>query len=89
VDPALAGLALSGIAIGPKMRVATISGQTYKEGDIVSPLGADGERAAVEFKLVRVDHYEVELARNGRTYKLELKRPRLSPGDEITGPPQD
>ena len=86
IDPALAGLALTGVAIGPRVRAATISGKTYKEGEIVSPLTAGGQPSTVEFKLSRVDYFEIELQRNGKTYKLELKRPQLAPGDEISGP---
>lgn len=85
IDPALAGLTLTGVAIGPRVRAATISGKTYKEGEIVSPL-AGGQPSTVEFQLSRVDYFEIELVRNGKTYILELKRPQLSPGDEISGP---
>jgi hypothetical protein len=71
------------------MRLATISGKTYQEGEIVSPPAADGGPSALEFKLVRVDYHEIELERNGKTYKLILKQPKLAPGDEISGPGPD
>jgi hypothetical protein len=83
-DPAQAGLTLTSVAIGARRRSATISGDSYMEGEIVKVGDKDGETgAAIEFRLVRVGFSEVELARDGQIYKLKLQRSRLAGGDEI------
>jgi hypothetical protein len=84
LDPARAGLTLTGVVIGTRQRWATIGGENYLEGDLVRPLNADGEPSKdVEFLLARVDSYEVELERNGKRYRLVLAKPGLAPGDKI------
>lgn len=82
-DPASAGLTLTSVAISPKVRSATISGDVYREGEIIELESPDGTVSAVQFKLVRVEYHEVELERLGKTYKLTLSRARLAQGDEI------
>ncbi len=85
VDPAAAGLVLTSVAIGSKRRSATITGNTYQEGEAIRPVDADGKPVGtLEFRLVRVDYRGVELEQSGRTYQLELKRASLATGDEIT-----
>jgi hypothetical protein len=85
VDPAAAGLVLTSVAIGSQRRSATITGNTYQEGETIRPVDADGEPlGTLEFRLVRVEYYGVELEQSGKTYRLELKRATLATGDEIT-----
>lgn len=85
VDPTAAGLVLTSVAIGTTRRSATITGNTYQEGETITPVSADGQPlVSLAFRLVKVGLYDVELQQSGRTYKLELKRASLATGDEIT-----
>ncbi|MEX2175605.1 MAG: hypothetical protein WD872_14675 [Pirellulaceae bacterium] len=85
VEPASVGLKLSSVAIGSRRRMATISGESYSEGEIVKPATKSGEPSSdVEFRLARVDRHGVELERDGRLFKLEFPRASLAQGDEIT-----
>lgn len=89
-DPAQLGLTLTSVAIGKTRRSATISGESYREGEMVPVGGQEGSAApGLEFRLVRVGFHDVDLERGGRTYTLELSRPRLASGDELDGPKSD
>ena len=81
--PHEAGLALTSIAIGLRRRVATISGNTYQEDQIIVVGGKDNASAGLEFRVVRIGPQSVELERGGRTFTLELSKPKLGRGDEI------
>ena len=84
VDPADLGLKLTSVAISSRHRVAIINGEKYREGELVPVTGKDGQSATgVEFRLVQVGFYEVGLEYQGKTYTLELSRPRLAPGDSL------
>lgn len=74
--PHSAGLKLASVAIGVRRRTATISGDTYREGETIE---ADGDG----FRLVRIEAHGVELEREGKTWWLEFDRPSLAKGDEI------
>jgi hypothetical protein len=90
VDPAAAGLVLTSVAIGTRLRSATITGETYHEGEPVRPTDASGKPiGTLEFRLVKVELHSVELEHHGRTYKLELQRAKLAQGDEITSQRHD
>jgi hypothetical protein len=84
LDPSALGLKLTSVAISPRQRSAVISGQKYREGEIV-PLGKqdDASPAAIEFRLIKVGFHEVQLEYQGQTFTLELSRPRLAPGDAL------
>lgn len=82
VDPTELGLKLTSVAISSRQRVAFINGEKYREGELVPVAGKDGQPASgVEFRLVQVGFREVGLEYRGKTYTLELNRPRLAPGD--------
>jgi hypothetical protein len=81
--PHEAGLALTSIAIGSRRRVATISGDTYQEDQVIVVGGKDNASAGLEFRVVRIGPQSVELERGGRTFRLELSKPKLGHGDEI------
>lgn len=84
IDPTALGLKLTSVAISQKQRAAIINGEKYREGELVPVAGQDGKPAAgVEFRLLQVGFYEVQLEYQGRTYTLELNRPRLAPGDAL------
>ncbi len=82
LDPQQAGIALSGVLVGGKRRIATINGETYGEGSTIK-IAKDGLFTAVEFRLTRITSQGVELERNGKTYSLLLIRPELAHGDQI------
>jgi hypothetical protein len=89
-DPAQLGLSLTSVAIGRVRRSATISGESYREGEMVPAGGPQGSAGrGIEFRLVHVGFHEVKLERGGRTYTLELSRPRLAAGDELDGQERD
>jgi hypothetical protein len=84
LTPQTAGLTLSSVAIGPKRRTATISGETYREGQIVTASG-QGTPAdeSLGFRIVRIETRGVELERSGQTWWLLFDKPKLARGDEI------
>jgi hypothetical protein len=83
IDPAKAGLTLASVAIGPRRRTATISGDTYREGDLVPVAAAGTKGKDMDFKLVRIERQGVELARNGKSWWLTFDEAQLAHGDEI------
>ena len=84
LTPESAGLRLASVAIGPRRRTATISGDTYREGETIE-VGGPGQPAAgrMAFRLVRIAQHGVELEHEGRTWWLEFDKPKLAHGDEI------
>jgi hypothetical protein len=84
LTPQAVGLKLASVAIGPKRRTATISGETYREGEMIAAEGAENlASTSAEFRLVRIEPHGVELEREGKTWWLEFEKPRLAKGDEI------
>ena len=84
VDPAALGMKLTSVAIGAKSRSAIINGEKYREGESIPAEGSDSQTASgVAFRVTHIGFREVELEYQGRTYTLELSRPRLAPGDEL------
>lgn len=84
VDPVALGMKLTSVAIGSQRRSAIISGAKYHEGELVPSGGAKGQPATgIEFRLTRIGFYEVQLEYEGKTFTLELSRPRLAPGDTL------
>ena len=89
IDPVKAGLKLTSIVMGEKTRSATISGKTYREGQMVPKRGktpaekSDTAAAAAgpQFELIKISRSRVELARNGKTYTLDMQRPELAQGE--------
>jgi hypothetical protein len=82
IGPGEAGLVLTSVLIGARQRTATINGETYREGDLVTAGPADATQSIV-FRLARIGSREVDLERNRRTFTLELQLPKLASGDEI------
>ena len=83
LGPHEAGLTLTSIAIGSQRRMATISGDTYRENEMVVVGGKDNAAAGMEFRVVRIGPQSVDLERGGRTFTLELSKPKLGRGDRI------
>lgn len=93
LSPRQLGLVLSGTIVGPRVRVATINGKTYRESAqiIVSMSGSaaeqvDGAESAassqrIEFILAEVHPHKIVLVRAGKPYELALQRATLA-GDE-------
>lgn len=82
VTPQEAGLELTSLVISPRVRTATINGETYAEKEVVSAAAKDGPQG-VDFRIERIGRRGVELVREGKTYLLELNKPGLAQGDEI------
>lgn len=84
LTPESAGLTLASVAISPRRRTATISGNTYREGETITAGGGDDKAATgPAFRLVRIERQGVELEHEGKTWWLEFDKPRLVQGDEI------
>jgi hypothetical protein len=83
VGPQQVGLVLTSVTIGPRRRTATINGETYQENDVISAPSKDGFVAEVEFRLSWISPQGVKLERDGRTFQLELNKPKLAHGDQI------
>jgi hypothetical protein len=84
ITPDSAALKLASVAIGPRRRTATIDGETYSEGELVTVEGKDPKHAsALGFRIVRIEPRGVQLEREGKTWWLEFEQPRLAHGDEI------
>lgn len=83
IDPAALGLKLTSVAISAQRRAAVISGDKYREGELVPMGGKDkASPTGIAFRLTKVGFHEVQLEYQGQTYTLELDRPQLAPGDE-------
>jgi hypothetical protein len=87
LTPESIGLRLASVAIGPRRRTATISGDTYVEGEAVT---ASGKRTTAAqspaFQILRIETGGVELERDGKTWWLLFDQPKLAQGDEIESP---
>lgn len=77
------GLKLAGVAIGPRRRTATINGDTYREGDVISLTANDATAQTTGFRLIKVERHGVQLESKGKTFWLEFDQPKLAQGDEI------
>lgn len=80
VSPAEAGLVLQGILVGRDRSAATISGEVYREGDLV-PASTGG--STMEFKVGNISKQGVELRYGSKQHWLEFSKSKLAPGDEI------
>ncbi len=84
LTPVSAGLTLASVAIGPRRRTATISGNTYREGQTIASGGGENVAAnRAAFRLVKIEQHGVELEHDGKTWWLEFDKPKLAHGDEI------
>lgn len=81
--PQTAGLKLASVTIGPRRRTATISGDTYVEGELVLVESKVASARPLGFRVVRIEAHGVELERDGKTWRLEFGKPKLAHGDEI------
>jgi len=85
--PAEMGLTLSSVAIGPRRRAATISGERYYVGDEITSTNKDSGLPTAKFRVAKITSQGVELERNGKTFMLRLERSRLASGDQIERKP--
>ena len=83
LDPAEAGLVLTSVAIGPKRRGATISGERYYVGDEITIGSQDGNAPLARMRVTNITRDSVELQGHGKLITLRLVRPRLASGDAI------
>lgn len=83
IDPKDLGIVLGAIMIGPRTRVATINGESCREGDIVTITAKGDATSTFEFRVHRIAKQSVQLAANGRIFALELTPPKLGNGDKF------
>ena len=83
LQPEDLGLVLTSVAIGPKGRGATISGERYHVGDDIHIQNKDGSRAAAGFRVTKITQRGVEIMGHGKKLVLRLERPHLASGDAI------
>lgn len=89
-EPSTLGLVLGSIMIGPRHRVATINGETCREGDTVEVADKHDKGVKRHFKVAHIGRQEVELDIGGRSVVLELPAPKLAHGEGIEqGKPRD
>jgi hypothetical protein len=84
VHPATAGLALRSVVTGVRSKAAMISGEVYREGELVPATEKSDAGDGLSYRLVRIARHAVELERNGKTFWLELDRPKMAKGDAVT-----
>src|SRR5206468_1307763 len=82
IDPLSLGITLGGIMIGPRNKLATINGETCREGEIIALAGKD-KTVTYEFKVLKIGRHSVQLDFGGRIFSLELSQPRLAHGDDF------
>ena len=83
LDPNNLGVVLNSVMIGRRSRVATINGDSYREGDLLSITDKHDKSVSYEFRVLRIGRSTVQLEGKGRTFELELAPPRLAEGDDI------
>src|SRR5262245_39860188 len=74
---------LGGIMSGPRGRVATINGESYRAGDQISLVDKHDKSVNYRFRIVKITRTGVELEGAGTTITLELVPPKLANGDDI------
>ncbi len=82
VDP-LADLVLESVVIGPRKRVAIISGKIYREQGRLTLGDQEAGTTDRSFTLVRVERKSVTLQRDGKNYRLELAATKLAEAEQI------
>ena len=83
IEPKDLGIVLGAVMIGPRTRVATINGESCREGDKISITPKGDQTSTIEFRLHRIMRQSVQLEINGRIFTLELTPPKLGNGDEF------
>jgi hypothetical protein len=94
-SPQQLGLILSGTIVGPRVRVATINGKTYREGAPVvvgfagNTSGEDDNAAdasdtqRIEFTLAEVHPKRIVLLRDGKPHELTIQRAKLADDERL------
>jgi len=83
VEPKDLGIVLGGVMVGPRTRVATINGESFREGDAVTVTAKGDQTSSVAFRVHRITRQSVQLELNGRIFTLELTPPKLGNGDQF------
>jgi hypothetical protein len=85
ISPSAAGLVLSGTIIGPRRRVAQISGRTYTLGQTIA-VAKEKESATATFKLTEVQARRAVLQSGGEKFELTMPEPGKSGKIELLVP---
>jgi hypothetical protein len=83
IEPSDLGITLGGVMVGPRSRLATINGETCREGDVIAVADKVEKSASHEFRVLKITRQGVQLESSGRIFTLELRQPKLGQGDEI------
>jgi hypothetical protein len=83
LDPKDLGIVFGGVMIGPRRRLATINGESYREGDVVSLGDKQDKTVSYQYRVFRIDRDSVQLESGGRIFRLELVQAKLAQGDEL------
>lgn len=83
IEPKDLGIVLGGVLIGPRTRVATINGESCREGDEISITPKGEPTSTIVLHVHRIMRQSVQLEFNGRIFTLELTPPKLGNGDQF------
>jgi hypothetical protein len=83
IDSQSVGLALGGIMISPRGRMATINGEACREGETVAVTDSRDKTLKYELHVLKISRQSVQFEISGRSFSLELSQPRLAPGDDF------
>ena len=83
LTPQAAGLVLMSTIVSEHLRVATISGRSYREGKRIALKAGAVDASPIAFRLDKVTSSHVVLSRDGTRYQLEIERPNLAGQDRI------
>ena len=75
ITPQMAGLTLSSTIVGPRKRVALLSGKAYRLGDTILSRLEDDD---TEFVLTDIQARKIVLRRDGKSYELKLNPLKLT-----------
>ena len=83
IDPQSLGIVLGGVMVGPRSRLATINGETCREGEVISVADKRDKTVSYELRIVKVTRQSVQLEFGGKVFTLELSQPRMANGDDF------
>jgi hypothetical protein len=78
----ITGITVSTLLVGKRESAAMIRGTVYRVGDTIHLDGEKGE-SQLELKVVGIDALGVNLECQGKSFRIERARPKLSPGNHV------
>lgn len=83
VHPRDLGLVLTSTVVGRKSRLATISGNVYRQSELIRVAETAAGAQMIEFRVEDIQPQYVTLSREAVSYRLSLHRPSLAQGNRI------